>query len=374
MLNRIFFYLKKFDWILFFSVVLLICFGLAEIYSVALSKGGESLENFNKQLFFFAIGVLALFLFSFFDYNNLRSYSKYLYIAGIILLIGVLIIGKTVSGTKGWYDFGKISLQPVEFIKFILLIFLAKYLAGKQIKINSIKHLLLSGSGTGIFILLVLKQPDFGSALILFLVWITMIIVSGFNIKYISIIGIILILSLTCGWFFFFADYQKERIITFINPEKDLSRQGYNINQATIAIGSGGIIGRGIGFGSQSQLKFLPESQNDFIFAVISEELGFLGICLVIILFGIIFYRMFLAIKKSNDDFGIYFILGAIILIFIEMFINIGMNIGLLPIIGISLPFLSYGGSSLISSLIIIGAVESIIIHSSTHSNYKMIR
>jgi len=365
MFNKIFFYFKKFDWILFFSVVLLICFGLAEIYSVALSKGGESLENFNKQLIFFAIGILALFLFAFFDYNNLRSYSKYLYIAGVILLIGVLIIGKTVSGTKGWYDFGKISLQPVEFIKFILLIFLAKYFTGKQIKINSIKHLLLSGLGVGIFILLVLKQPDFGSALILFLVWLIMIIISGFNIKYIFIIGIILMLSFAGGWFFFFADYQKERITTFINLEKDLSGQGYNINQAIIAIGSGGIIGRGIGFGSQSQLKFLPESQNDFIFAVIAEELGFLGICLVIILFGVIFYRMFLAIKKNNDDFGIYFILGAIILIFTEMFINIGMNIGLLPVVGISLPFLSYGGSSLISSLIIIGSVESIIIRSS---------
>ena len=262
-------------------------------------------------------------------------------------------------------SFGKISLQPVEFIKFILLIFLAKYFTGKQIKINSIKHLLLSGLGVGIFILLVLKQPDFGSALILFLVWVTMIIVIGFNVKYIFIIGIILMLSFAGGWFFFFADYQKERITTFINLEKDLSGQGYNINQAIIAIGSGGIIGRGIGFGSQSQLKFLPESQNDFIFAVIAEELGFLGICLVIILFGVIFYRMFLAIKKNNDDFGIYFILGAIILIFTEMFINIGMNIGLLPVVGISLPFLSYGGSSLISSLIIIGSVESIIIRSS---------
>ena len=140
--------------------------------------------------------------------------------------------------------------------------------------------------------------------------------------------------------------------------------QGYNITQAIIAVGAGGLTGRGVGFGSQSQLKFLPESQNDFIFAVIAEELGFLGGFLVLFFFAVFFYRLFINIKKINNDFGIYFLIGAAVLIFIEMFINIGMNIGLLPVIGISLPFLSYGGSALLSSLILVGIMQSIIIRS----------
>jgi rod shape determining protein RodA len=169
---------------------------------------------------------------------------------------------------------------------------------------------------------------------------------------------------LLLGWFFFFADYQKERLVTFFNPAHDSLGQGYNISQAIIAIGSGGIIGRGVGFGSQSQLKFLPEAQNDFIFAVIAEELGFVGICLVLALFSILFYRLFKAAREANSDFGIYLLLGITLLIFIEMFINIGMNIGVLPVIGISLPFLSYGGSAIVSTLMLVGVAQSIIIRS----------
>jgi len=166
------------------------------------------------------------------------------------------------------------------------------------------------------------------------------------------------------GWFFFFADYQKDRIVTFLDPRANSLTQGYNITQAMIAVGSGRMIGRGIGFGSQSQLKFLPEAQNDFIFAVIAEELGFLGITLVIIFFAIFFFRLIKGIRSAPNDYGVYFLLGVITLIFIEMFINIGMNIGILPVIGISLPFLSYGGSAIVSSLILVGIAESIIIRS----------
>ena len=166
------------------------------------------------------------------------------------------------------------------------------------------------------------------------------------------------------SWAFLFKDYQKQRLITFLNPAYDQLDQGYNRNQAIIAVGAGRIMGRGIGFGSQSQLKFLPESQNDFIFAVIAEELGFLGVCLVLLFFAVFFYRMLISLKKINNDFGIYFIIGTTALIFIEMFINIGMNIGILPVIGISLPFLSYGGSAIVSSLMLVGVAESIIIKS----------
>jgi rod shape determining protein RodA len=191
-----------------------------------------------------------------------------------------------------------------------------------------------------------------------------MIALVGFNKKYFLIIFLGLAVIFAGSWYFVFQDYQKQRINTFLNPSFNPLSQGYNVSQAIIAVGAGGIIGRGLGFGSQSQLKFLPEAQTDFIFAVIAEELGFTGVLLILLFFGIFFYRALYHLKRINNDFGIYFILGSISLIFIEMFINIGMNLGFLPVIGISLPFVSYGGSGLVSSLMLVGVMESIVIRS----------
>jgi len=363
-MNKIINYLKKFDWVLFSAVFLLICFGLIEIYSIALSQDDLSLANSKKQIVFIVIGILLLFLLSFIDYHNLYSLGNLIYALGAILLLAVLFFGENIRGTRGWFDFGGFNFQPVELVKIILIIFLARYFSKVSIKLNPFKHLVFSGVGTLLLIFLVLRQPDFGSALILFMVWASMVILVGFKKKYLLIIGLMLIFVFSSGWVFFFKDYQKQRIITFLNPSFDPLNQGYNITQAIIAVGAGGITGRGVGFGSQTQLKFLPEAQNDFIFAVIAEELGFLGVTLVIFFFSVFFYRMLISLKKINNDFGIFFILGAMALIFIEMFINIGMNIGLLPVVGISLPFLSYGGSAIISTLMLVGIVESIIIRS----------
>jgi len=357
-------YLKNFDWILFSATILLVCFGLAEIYSIALSNESLGMINFKKQAIFIGLGILLIFAISFVDFLNFRSFANYFYIAGVILLLAVLFLGKTVKGTTGWFEFGSFSMQPVEFIKIILIIFLARYYSGVSIKLNPLKHLFFSGLGVLVFVALVLMQPDFGSALLLFFLWSGMIAVSGFKKRYLLGIVMILLVVFASGWFLFFKDYQKQRLITFVNPSADPLVQGYNVNQAMIAVGSGGLVGRGIGFGSQSQLKFLPESQNDFIFAVISEELGFLGVSLVISFFGIIFFRLIKAAKTIKNDFGVYFLLGACTLLFIEMFINIGMNIGIMPVVGISLPFLSYGGSAIIASMLIIGICENIIIRS----------
>ncbi len=364
MFNKLFLYLKNFDWLIFSSVFLLLCFGLAEIYSIALSHGALDFLNFKKQVFFILTGVSLLFLFAFIDCYFLRNFSIYLYIFGIIVLVAVLIFGTTVRGTTGWFDMGGFRLQPVEFIKIILIVFLARFFSSFSAKTRPLKHLILSGVGSFILIGLILAQPDFGSAMLLLAVWFLMIFFAGFKKKYFVIIILAISIAFTGSWFFAFKDYQKERILTFLNPSFNPLKQGYNISQAIIAVGAGGFAGRGIGFGSQSQLKFLPEAQNDFIFAVIAEELGFLGVFLTLLLFSVFFTRCLLSLKKINNDFGIFFILGAVGLIFIEMFINIGMNMGMLPVIGISLPFVSYGGSSIISSLILVGIIESIIIRS----------
>ncbi len=364
MLNKIFIYLKNYDWIVLASIALLIIFGLSEIYSIALGNEDLHLLNFKKQIFFVVFGMFLLFFISFLDYYNLRSFSVYFYIAAVLLLAAVLLFGETIKGTTGWFNFGFFNLQPVEFVKIFLLIFLARYFSKASVKLNPLKYLIISGLATAALIGLVLLQPDFGSALILFALWGIMVYISGFSKKYILIIVLILLSVFLSGWFFFFEDYQRNRIMTFVNPGANPLVEGYNVTQAIIAVGSGGITGRGIGFGSQSQLKFLPEAQNDFIFAVIAEELGFFGVFLLIGFFSVFYFRVIGHVGKIKDDFGIYFILGAVSLIFLQMFINIGMNIGLLPVVGLPLPFVSYGGSAMVSSLIMVGILESIIIRS----------
>jgi len=364
MFNRLFLYFKNLDWVLFSSILLLISFGLAEIYSVALGQGAKDLMNFKKEIIFAAIGLALFFIFAFLDYNSLRSYSNYFYILGALLLVAVLVFGSTIRGTRGWFNIAGLGIQPIEFVKFILILFLAKYFSGVSLKLNPLKHLFISGTAVLILFVLTLAQPDFGSGLLLVAIWLSIILLAGFKKKYFVVIFLVAAIVGGGAWGLYLKPYQKERIMTFINPSFDPLNQGYNVAQAIIAVGAGGMFGRGIGFGSQSQLKFLPESQTDFIFAVISEELGFLGVILVLTFFSIFFYRSLASIRKIKDDFGIFFILGMVSLIFIEMFVNIGMNIGILPVVGISLPFLSYGGSGMISNLMMLGVAESIIIRS----------
>jgi rod shape determining protein RodA len=363
-MNNLKLYLKNFDWLIFAAIMLLSIFGLIEIYSIALGQGALNLLNFKKQVFFISFGTILFFVFSLLDSHLWKSYSKYIYLAGIVVLISVLLFGQTIRGTKGWFSIFGLGLQPVEFIKIVLLMFLSSFFSSVTKQIKPFKYLIFSGLTTMVFVVLVLLQPDFGSALILLALWLIIIALAGFNRKYFVIIGIIAIISSALFWAFFFQDYQKERVMTLLNPSANSLEQGYNSAQAVIAVGSGRLIGQGVGFGSQSQLKFLPEAQNDFIFAVVAEELGFLGVALILSFYLVLFFRIMLAVKKINNDFGIFFVLGGAGLIFIQMFINIGMNIGVVPVVGISLPFVSYGGSSILAHFVLLGIIENIIIKS----------
>lgn len=364
MFSRISLFLKSFDWILFLPILFLSLFGLIEIYSIALGQETLSLLNFQKQIFFIIIGVVLMFGVSLIDSYFLKSISRYLYFFAILILVAVLFFGTEIRGSTGWFYIFGLGIQPIELVKIILLLFLADYFSKPSSRFKSFSHLLISGFFTAILAALVLLQPDFGSAFILIVIWFFLLMVSGFNFKYILsviLIGLFIFISL---WFFLFQDYQKDRIMTFINPNENSLNEGYNVSQAIIAVGSGGITGRGVGFGLQSQLKFIPEAQNDFIFAVIAEELGFLGVFLLLSFFVIFFTRLVMATRKINNDYGIYFVIGALGLIFIQMFINIGMNIGIMPVVGISLPFVSYGGSAIISLFILTGIIQNIIIKS----------
>ena len=366
MFRHYFYYLKNFDWILLLSVLLLVSFGLTAMYTIGLGVSGNSLINFKKQIIFAIIGFVILFIFAFLDYKIFYAYSFYIYILAILLLVIVLFLGKTVNGTTGWLGFKNLTIQPVEFAKLALIIVLAKFFSKRSNNIDQFKNLLFSIILILPIILLILLQPDFGSAIILLIVWFAMLFFFGTRKRYYFITLLLFILLFSFSWFFLFKPYQKQRIKTFINPNTNVLVQDYNIIQAKIAVGAGGFSGRALNLSSQSQLKFLPSASNDFIYAVICEELGFLGISLLFTLFIVFYVRLIRMMFQVKDSFGLYLLIGSFILFFTQTFINIGMNIGITPVVGISLPFLSSGGSFLIICLIIVGIVENIYLKSKT--------
>jgi rod shape determining protein RodA len=219
-------------------------------------------------------------------------------------------------------------------------------------------------SGFLMFLLvaLIMLQPDLGSAAIIGGIWFAMLFVTRTKKRYIAFILGSGLLAIIMGWLFLFAPYQKDRLLNFVHPERDPLGGGYNVTQSIIAIGSGKLFGRGLGFGSQSQLSFLPEAQTDFIFSVIGEELGFVGIIVVLTLYFLVLWRLVLIASRANDDFTAYFVVGVALLFFIQVLVNVGAAIGVLPVTGVTLPFLSYGGSSLLMNLLLIGVVESVVV------------
>jgi len=356
--------LASFDWVLLGATVLLICFGLAALYSITISFENPDFTNFNKQIIFAVIGLAILFLLSFIDYRYWRDFSYVIYGAVALILILVLFFGRTIRGTTGWFSFLGVNFQPVELAKIALVVFLAWFLSRRGAAIREFKNFLIAGLfGAGYFLLVIL-QPDFGSAMILFFIWLAMLIFAGSNKKHLLLLGLALALMALIAWQFLFVDYQRDRIMTFFSPQADPYGRGYHVRQAMTAVGAGGLLGRGLGFGSQSQLKFIPASETDFIFAVIAEELGLFGVALVLFCLGVIFFRLIRAAGRTKDDFSFFFIFGASVILFTHVMINIGMNIGIVPVTGVSLPFLSYGGSYLVSCLAMIGIAESMIIRS----------
>jgi rod shape determining protein RodA len=351
----------KIDWVLLLATFLLIGVGLVVLYSISLAMPDDGgLNVFWKQVIFVIIGIAAMIFFAFNNYQNLKSKSTPIYFITLFGLIVVLIFGLTIRGTSGWLGLGLFHLQLVEIAKLSLIILLAGFISQKKMELEETGRLIASLVLCGIMVLLVMKQPDFGSAMVLMGIWLGMTIVSGISLKKIAIITVIGILIAFFGWFQL-ASYQKDRIANFIGSgTTDPRGSGYNVIQSVIAVGSGGLIGKGIGHGSQSQLNFLPEKHTDFIFASIAEELGLLGSLFVIGVYGIIFYRMRTIAMNSPDNFGYLLASGIMIMFFVQVLENIGMNIGIMPVAGIPLPLLSYGGSSLIVVMASIGILSNI--------------
>lgn len=352
---------KYIDWPLFLSAVLLMLFSLTALFSMSL---GEVISKGDvlKQALFVLTGIFWIFFLARFDFRAWRFLNLLLYIAGIFLLLGVLFFGQTLRGTTGWFIVGELSFQPVEFVKIALVLFLATLISGWEHVNRSAYRLLII-----IFVIvfpaaLVMAQPDLGSAFVLLIIGVGMSVAGVFRFRGVAILILSLIALAFFMWFFVLSDWQQGRVLSFVDPGRDPLGRGYNLRQSLIAVGSGGILGKGLGAGSQGQLRFLPEASTDFIFALIAEELGFVGASVVISLFAIMFYRLWKLMLSVHNHFHLLLVWGLSLMIVVPVFVNIGMNIGLFPVTGLPLLFVSRGGSSLWSSLMALGILESVVI------------
>ncbi len=340
------------DWILFFATLPLIGAGLVTMDSFI----GVN-YYYSKQIIWILASFFVFFSLSFFDFRFLKRTSVLvtLFIVSIVLLLGLLGLTHAIKGAKSWLSFGSFSLQPSDPTKILVILILAKYFSRRHIEIAHVRHIIVSGMYAFIPFVLVFLQPDFGSAIIIAFIWFGMVLVSGISKKHLLAVFLIGVVSFSMLWMFAFHPYQKQRILTFINPLTDIRGVGYNAYQSTIAVGSGEILGKGVGYGTQSRLRFLPEYQTDFIFAAFAEEWGFVGVVLLFLMFGLVIWRILVNAMLGATNFEIFFGIGVAIFFMTQFIVHVGMNIGLMPVTGLPLPFVSYGGSHLLTEFTALG-------------------
>jgi len=393
---------EKIDLALLLPSILLMIFGLLAIYSSTVNHPTAS-GNFNKQFFWFLLSLAAAIIAYLLPHRTYRLLAVPSYIISIVMLALVLVMGKTVYGSKSWLGIGSLGMQPSEFAKIGLILFLAYWISRKQTDINSVKDLAITLAAGLTPIFLILLQPDMGTAIVFGLITLFMIFWGGISlfglfvvlspgfVTFASLFGTVpliftlivvlvlliyfkkdlfisttvFVINIAAGFFFDYLyrilqPHQQKRIETFLDPNSDPLGAGYNALQAKVAIGSGGLVGKGFMEGNQTQLRFIPEQWTDFIYCVVGEEFGFIGSIIVIALFLVIFMRLLKLTSLARDKFSSLVIVGILVLLFVHFGINIGMNVGITPVIGLPLPFLSYGGSSLLVNMTLIGIALNI--------------
>lgn len=355
-------YFRNFDYITAALAAALTAYGVILIYSATYSM--ETLNNVIVQTIGFCLGFIFMVLLSAMDYNDYSKLAPFVYILCILFIFSTFIFGKEIGGNKNWIRFGPIGIQPAEITKIGFILTFASHLFAYHDEINRPKNLLMLILHFVPFAAIILLQKDMGTTIVYAVVFITMLFAAGLKARYFAIGAGLAAGAFPLLYFFVLKNYQKMRILVAFKPELDPTKYGYQGIQSKTAIGAGGVSGKGFLKGLQTQYSILPEKQTDFIFSVAGEEFGFIGCLLIIILYVALFLRILYVAKKSANDLGCYICIGVFAMLAFQALENIGMCINLLPIIGITLPFLSYGGSSILTVWMSIGLVESVYIHS----------
>ncbi|MDZ4205703.1 MAG: rod shape-determining protein RodA [Patescibacteria group bacterium] len=349
------------DWYMFVPAILISLAGLVTMNSFS----GEN-HFFFRQSIWLLVSVLIFFIATLVDWRFLRR-TKVLvpiFVATLLALIILLLAGEATRGVQSWFRFGDFAFQPSDPAKLVIVLMLSKYFSRRHIEIKNLRHILVSGAYAFFIFILIFLQPDFGGAMVILGIWSGMVLVSGISKKHLAFVVILGIVTSAILWMFVFAPYQKARIISFIHPLADVRGAGYNTYQSTIAVGSGEVFGKGVGQGSQSKLRFLPEYETDFIFAAFTEEWGFIGAVILLVLCLILVLRITNNAQLAATNFETFFGLGVVIWFSVHITIHAGMNMGILPVTGITFPFMSYGGSHLVTEWFALGILSSTKRHS----------
>ncbi len=351
-------YLAEIDIPLFATVVAISLLGALNLWGIT---GAGSLL-LKKQLIFIAIGLIVMFSLSFFNYRYLKNYSLPVlgfYFFSVFLLL-LTFYSQSVRGVNSWIILGGLTFEPVELAKLVLIVLMAKYFSQRHVHINNFRHIVVAGTYFSLPFAIIFLQPDLGSSIIFLAIWLGMLMAAGINKRHLFLLISAGVLVGYSAWLFAFQPYQKTRITAFLNPYNDPRGSGYNIIQSKVAIGSGYFFGNGLGKGSQSNQGFLPEPHNDFAFAAFTEQFGFMGISIIMIMTLVIISRILYIGSRTLSNFGKLFSVGLAVFVGSHVFISAGVNVGLLPVTGLSFPFLSYGGSNLISLMIGLGILQCI--------------
>jgi len=348
------------DWTLFFPAVTLSLLGI-----LTMSTFGQGTSLAPRQLLWLGIAAVLYLGLSTIDMSFMRRTSivMALYLVSATLLGMLLLFAHPVMGARAWFSLGVISFQPADLAKLALIALLAKYLSRRYVEIGDFRHIIVSGAYALTLMLLILVEPDMGNAIIFGTLWLGMMLVSGISKKHLAVLGLIGLVVASVLWFEGLKPYQRTRIISFVNPASDIRGSGYNAYQAKIAVGSGELFGKGIGYGTQSKLRFLPEYQTDFVFAAFAEEWGFAGVTLLLALYALLFARLAQIARAAATNFDAFFTLGVLILLAAHVAIHTSISLGLLPVTGTTIPFMSSGGSHLVLEFAALGIVTSLARH-----------
>ena len=350
-------YLNNFDWILFLAILAACSVGLAVIYSA--TTGTPSSGAFHRQMIWLGLGLVLMFLALLIDYHALAEFSYVFYGLGLVLLVLTLLFGRVVNASKSWLGVGGMQFQPSELVKVTTILMIAAYMGRERVRGLGVVHFAAISALIGLPVLLIMKQPDLGTAVTFAPLFAGVVFVGGIRMRTLLILGLIATLALPLAWGHL-KPYQKERVKTFLEPTRDPKGSGYQLIQSLIAVGSGGLMGKGFLSGTQGQLQFLPEQHTDFVFAVLAEERGFVGAMLALGLYFAIIYRCVATARAARDRLGVFLAIGVVCVFAGQSLLNIGVVVGLLPTTGVPLPLMSYGGSSLASTLLGMGLVLNV--------------